>query len=163
MQPPPQALRAVHRFGYDSAQGIPRRPKVDAVLSALEETTLEPGGLLAARVHSLSFQNQAESDVWHCEAMLLQRLRSEPAALLKQLQPLVFYSFKCPCPSCAARLADFRWEHRDLSVEVAFEIPCVPEQYARFRSGCSDESSVRWMREAGVGIGSVEPPSSART
>ena len=154
-QPPPQTLHALQRIGYQSD----RRPQVEDVMSALNESKVEPGGLLAARVHELSFQRG--NDMWHSEAMLLDRLRAEPAGRLKQLQPLVFFSFKCPCPMCAARFSDFRYEHRDLSVEVAYERPCVPEEYARFRSGCSDESSVRWMREAGVGIGRVEPPSRA--
>ena len=113
--------------------------------AALEAAVLAPGGILIARSHS-----EPKDVDTHCEAMLLSRLRAEPRAHLLHLEPLIMYSWRCPCASCAARIADFRWEMRNLRVEVAYTRANTPPQYARWHMGLSDETSIRQMMEAGV-------------
>ena len=128
-----------------------QREQPSEVTARLEAMRLESGGAMVARLHAKSH----DVDL-HCEAMLISRLREEPAKNLRQLQPLTFYSHLCPCPSCAARIADFSRSSPELRISLAYEQPCVPERYAVHRNGLSDVSSLRLMREAGVHVGKID-------
>ena len=64
---------------------------------------------------------------------------------------VLLYTFKCPCPSCAGRIAQFAAERPHVRLEVAFEFDHIPSVYAKFRPrGDSDASSLAMMRSAGV-------------
>ena len=139
----PDALNALDSV-HDLSRGSPQD-----IIARLRSTELVPGGVLVARTH-----REPKNLDLHCEALLVSRLHMEQNP--KRLEPLIFYSHRCPCSSCAARLAELRWDWRDLRMDLAWSISFNPPEYARYRMGLSDESSERLMREAGIGVGRLE-------
>merc|ERR1719329_1470200 len=96
----------------------------------------------------------------HCEALLIDRLMAEPCERLAELKVVLLYSFLCPCPSCAGKIAAFAAARPGLRVEVAYERHFIPAAAAQFRAGISDASSVEAMRAAGISVVQFDSTSS---
>ena len=96
-----------------------------------------------------SFQSQPPLPAQRC----IDRAMRVPRTRTSQAEPphVLLYSFRCPCPGCAARIARFAQRRERVRVELAFERSFIPPEFARLRPhGDSDASSLRLMRESGV-------------
>merc|ERR1719210_1815163 len=83
-------------WGLPCRGNVTQPEPVSTLLARLRSIELKPGTLLVART-----SDDPKNTDSHCEALLVDRLSSEPAERLLSLGTVLVYSFLCPCPACA--------------------------------------------------------------
>lgn len=125
---------------------------VPRLIAMGDEPTLH-NGCAPIQLGSLVVAHNAKkgkSSMAHCEARIIKRLRHEPAALLEELSPLVFYSVLFPCPACADAISRFACERPAVRIELAFEDVWRDDDY-----GSQLAASQAALRSAGLEFVSI--------
>ena len=149
---PRQLTKQQRQYWNLPTKGASRPEAAATIQQRLANTELRPGALLVARTPNSEDAQLAEN---HCEAMLVRRLRNEPATSLRSLSPILLFSYLCPCKHCTSALCEFAVEHPELQLHVAYERTYCPDNLPAHR-GPSDQTNIQLLRAARVNITHTE-------